>query len=59
MKQNGHTVLVEKEAGAASGFEDVIYLKAGAEILETAKEIYDRSEMVTAVKEPLPSSMRP
>jgi alanine dehydrogenase len=55
MKQNGHTVLVEKEAGVASGFEDVIYLKAGAEILETAKDIYDRSEMVMHVKEPLPS----
>lgn len=55
MKQNGHTVLVEKGAGIASGFEDTVYLKAGAEILETAKEVYDRSEMVMHVKEPLPS----
>lgn len=55
MKQNGHKLLVEKEAGFASGFEDVLYVKAGAEIVETAKEIYDRSEMVMHVKEPLPS----
>ncbi|GBC59844.1 alanine dehydrogenase [Desulfonema ishimotonii] len=55
MKQNGHTVLVEKAAGSGSGFEDEAYVQAGAEIVETAREIYDRSEMVMHVKEPLPA----
>ena len=55
MKQNGHEVLVEKDAGTGSGFEDEAYLKAGAEIVETPKEIFDRSDMVMHVKEPLPS----
>ena len=53
MIQNGHTVLVEKTAGIGSGFEDQAYIKAGAEIVDTAKEIFDRSDMVMHVKEPL------
>ena len=54
MKQNGHTVLVEKTAGAGSGFEDSAYSKAGAEIDDTPEEIFDRADMVMHVKEPLP-----
>lgn len=54
MKQNGHTVLVEKSAGLGSGFEDAQYADAGAEIIPTAKEIFQRSDMVMHVKEPLP-----
>ena len=54
MKLNNHTVLVEKGAGVGSGFEDESFVKAGAEMVATAKEIYDRSEMVMHVKEPLP-----
>jgi len=55
MSQNGHTVLVEKFAGAGSGIEDSSYRDAGAEIVETPKEIFDRCEMIMHVKEPLPS----
>jgi len=54
MRQNGHTVLVEKKAGAGSGFDDEWYIGAGAEIAGTAAEIFKRSEMVMHVKEPLP-----
>lgn len=55
MKMNGHTLLVEKNAGAGSGFEDEAYAQAGAEIVATAKEIFERAEMVMHVKEPQPS----
>jgi len=55
MKQNGHTVLMEKSAGSGSGFEDVTYAKAGAEIVNTPKEIFGRSDMLMHVKEPQPS----
>ena len=55
MKMNGHSVLVENKAGLGSGFADEAYVKAGAEMVATAKEIYDRSEMVMHVKEPLAS----
>jgi alanine dehydrogenase len=54
MKQNGHTLLVEKNAGVNSGFTDKDYSEHGAEIVETAAEIYKRSDMVMHVKEPLP-----
>ncbi|MFO7685656.1 MAG: alanine dehydrogenase [Desulfobacterales bacterium] len=51
---NGHKLLVEKGAGSGSGFEDAAYLKAGAEMVATASEIFDKSDMVMHVKEPLP-----
>jgi len=35
MIQNGHTLLVEKEGGKGSGFEDEDYKKTGAEIVAT------------------------
>ena len=54
MKHNGHVVLVEKDAGSGSGFNDASYYEAGAEIIETAKAIYDRAEMIMHVKEPMP-----
>lgn len=55
MKQFGQVVLVEKNAGVNSGFEDADYVRAGAEIGDTPAEIYGRAEMVMHVKEPLPS----
>jgi alanine dehydrogenase len=55
MVQNGHSVMVEKQAGAGSGFEDQAYEKAGAEIVATPAEVFERADMVMHVKEPLPS----
>ncbi len=55
MTQNGHTVLVEKKAGTGSGFTDAAYVDAGAEIIDTPAQIFDRSDMVMHVKEPQPS----
>jgi alanine dehydrogenase len=55
MKQNGHTVLVEKNAGTGSGYNEETYINAGAEIVDTAAEIFSRAEMVMHVKEPLPA----
>ncbi len=55
MAQNGHTVLVEKNAGMGSGFDDQSYMEHGAQIVTTPKEIYDRADMVMHVKEPMPT----
>jgi alanine dehydrogenase len=55
MKHNGHTVLVEKNAGTGSAFMDAAYIEAGAEIVESPKKIFGRAHMVMHVKEPLPS----
>ncbi|WP_104372688.1 alanine dehydrogenase [Desulfocucumis palustris] len=52
--QDGQKVLVEKSAGAGSGFSDESYAEAGAKILESAKEVFDGSDMIVKVKEPLP-----
>jgi alanine dehydrogenase len=53
MRQNGHTVIVEKNAGRGSGFNNKAYTDAGAEIIDTPKEIFKRAKMVMHVKEPL------
>jgi len=55
MCENGHTVLVEKNAGVGSGFDDQDFIKSGAEIINTPEEIYDRAKMIMHVKEPLAS----
>lgn len=41
MKANGHAVLVEKDAGNGSGFDDAIYSQAGAEIVDTPQAIFN------------------
>ncbi|MGD9151993.1 MAG: alanine dehydrogenase, partial [Desulfobacterales bacterium] len=53
MKQNGHEVLVEKNAGRGSGFNNAAFKTAGAEIIDTPAEIFKRADMVMHVKEPL------
>lgn len=55
LKANGHTVLVEKNAGVGSGFEDQNYVDAGADIIHSSEEVYEQAEMVMHVKEPQPS----
>ena len=55
MRQNGHEVLVENKAGRGSGFQNSAYKNAGAEIIDTPKEIFKRADMVMHVKEPLPA----
>ena len=49
----GHQVLIEKSAGIGSGFTDDTYTSAGAEIVADKKALFDRSEMIVKVKEPL------
>lgn len=48
----GHHVLIETQAGAGIGLSDADYVKAGAEIISDAKEVFTRSEMIVKVKEP-------
>ncbi|MFQ5438759.1 MAG: alanine dehydrogenase, partial [Paracoccaceae bacterium] len=49
---HGHAVLIEANAGAGAGFPDDTYRAAGAEIVDTAAEVFARAEMVVKVKEP-------
>ena len=50
--RRGHSVVVEKNAGVGSGYPDDEYIKAGAEILDQAKEVFARADMIVKVKEP-------
>ncbi len=54
MIAHGHTVMVETTAGEGSGFSDENYVNAGAQIEPSAQAVYEKSEMVMKVKEPLP-----
>src|SRR5260370_8362874 len=49
----GQSVLVEKNAGVGSGYPDQDYAKVGAEIVQQAKEVFARADMIVKVKEPL------
>ena len=52
--QNGHNVFVEKNAGIGTGFSNEEYKNAGATILDNKKKLFDQSDMIVKVKEPLP-----
>ena len=51
--QNGHDVYVQNSAGQGSGHSDEDYSNVGANLLKTIEEVYDISEMIIKVKEPL------
>jgi alanine dehydrogenase len=55
LTNRGHTVLVQKNAGVGSGYPDEDYAKAGAEIVDSAEEVFKRADMIVKVKEPLPA----
>ena len=48
----GHKVLVQKNAGYEAGFYNEDYEKSGAKIIDGAKEIFEKSEIIVKVKEP-------
>lgn len=50
--QNGHDVVVQKDAGQGIGFTDQDYITAGASIEEKAETIFAKAEMIVKVKEP-------
>jgi alanine dehydrogenase len=53
--RQAHEVLVQAGAGAGSSFADDEYEAAGAVVLDTAAEVWQRAQMVIKVKEPQPS----
>lgn len=55
LHKSGHVVLIEKDAGIQSGFCNESYENAGAIIIADKKALFDRSDMIIKVKEPLES----
>ena len=53
--QAGQRVLIHAGAGRHSGFTDDFYLASGAEVVNTAEEVWARAEMIMKVKEPTAS----
>ena len=49
----GHQVIVEKNAGEGSGFDDSLYQKAGAQIIDSPDDIWAQADMIVKVKEPI------
>ncbi|MEB3702596.1 Alanine dehydrogenase [Candidatus Bealeia paramacronuclearis] len=54
----GHSVLVETQTGAGIGCSDDDYKAAGASILSSAAEVFDRAQMIVKVKEPQETEWR-
>ncbi len=52
--KEGHTILIEKDAGVGSGISNEQYEKVGAKIIDTKKDVYAKADMIMKVKEPLP-----
>jgi alanine dehydrogenase len=52
---HGHAVLVEREAGRGIGATDDDYRRAGAQVVDTAEEVFARAELLVKVKEPQPA----
>lgn len=50
----GHTILIETNAGRDIGFTDEIYQTAGAQVLATAAQVFERADIIVKVKEPQP-----
>lgn len=50
---HGHVVLIEIDAGRGSGISDDEYISAGGKIVDTAKALFNSSDMIMKVKEPL------
>jgi alanine dehydrogenase len=55
---SSHTVMIQAGAGAGAGFPDQAYRDAGAEIIDTAAQIFAEADMIVKVKEPQPAERK-
>ncbi|MFZ5533952.1 MAG: alanine dehydrogenase [Pseudomonadota bacterium] len=51
----GHVVILQTQAGEASGYPDALYQQAGVEIAADAAATYGAGELIVKVKEPIAS----
>lgn len=54
---HGHSVFVQRDAGVGSGYGNEEYEVHGATIVDSANEVFDASDMIIKVKEPLPEEL--
>ena len=55
---NGHEVLVENNGGFEAGFYNDQYKSVGAKIIDKAEDIFNDSDIIVKVKEPLPNEVK-
>jgi alanine dehydrogenase len=55
--KRGHTVIVERGAGAGSGYSDADYTQAGAVMVDAHAAVFERADLIVKVKEPLPAEL--
>ena len=55
---NGHQVLIENNGGSEAGFDNSHYTSAGAKIIDKAEDIFNDSEIIVKVKEPLSNEVQ-
>jgi alanine dehydrogenase len=55
--RRGHTVIVERGAGAGAGYPDADYEQAGATMTADHKEVFEKADLIVKVKEPQPSEL--
>ena len=55
---NGHQVLIENNGGSEAGFDNSHYTSAGARIIDKAEDIFNDSEIIVKVKEPLSNEVQ-
>lgn len=48
----GHEVVIETTAGVDIGLTDELYLQAGASVADSAKTVFETSDLIVKVKEP-------
>ena len=58
LKMEGHSICVQSGAGISSGFADEMYSDLGAEICESAEDVWGKSEMIVKVKDPIESEWK-
>ncbi len=49
---NGHRIIIEKDAGRNANFDDHDFSEAGAEIAPSAQEVYDKSSIILKIAPP-------
>jgi len=57
LSQHGVEVLVQAEAGRESAIPDSAYVAAGAAVVATAAEVWERADLICKVKEPQPDEL--
>ncbi len=58
LTSHGHEVFVQQDAAAHQGLMDDDYKKAGAKILKSADEVFEKADMIVKVKEPQPAECK-